>query len=111
MDNTCTFCYALCGASELFQALSTHKPLSLTHRIYSEHALYISPQHTVGLPPMKSENKLTFPTGFERRHRQGASNQGQRSLMYIMYLHMMQLELTDQLDIITRVYRSHRKYY
>ena len=30
--------------------------------IYSEHALYFSHLHTVGLPPMKSENKLTFPT-------------------------------------------------
>ena len=38
-------------------ALSTHKLLILTHRIYSEHALYISPLNTVGLPPMKSENK------------------------------------------------------
>ena len=42
--------------------LSTHKLLRLTHMIYSKHALYISPLHTVGLPPMKSENKLTFPT-------------------------------------------------
>ena len=40
-------------------ALFTHKLLSLTHMKYSEHALYISPLHTVGLPPMKPENKLT----------------------------------------------------
>ena len=30
--------------------------------IYSEHALYISPLPNVGLPPIASENKLTFPT-------------------------------------------------
>ena len=36
--------------------------MSLTHVIYNEHALYIYLLHNVGLPPMKSENKLTFPT-------------------------------------------------